>query len=78
MTQDAQDENSHLFKALRNRMNKRLAMFYQPQSKPQQTTYQQPSYAQVGAATAYVAPANTEQTSQPKWGENFDESDLPF
>ena len=78
VTQDVQDENSHLFKALRNRMNKRLAMFYQPQSTPQQTTYQQPSYAQAGAATAYVAPANTEQQSQPKWGENFNESDLPF
>ena len=78
MNQDVQDENSHLFKALRNRMNKRLAMFYQPQSTPQQTTYQQPFYAQAGAATAYVAPANTEQQNQPKWGENFNESDLPF
>lgn len=78
MTQDAQDENSHLFKALRNRMNKRLAMFYQPQSTPQQTSYQQPAFAQAGTATAYVPPANSEQTSQPQWGENFNESDLPF
>lgn len=78
VTQDVQDENSHLFKALRNRMNKRLAMFYQPQSTPQQTTYQQPAFAQAGTATAYVPPANTEQTSQPRWGENFNESDLPF
>lgn len=78
MTQDAQDENSHLFKALRNRMNKRLAMFYQPQITPQQTSYQQPAFAQAGTATAYVPPANSEQTSQPQWGENFNESDLPF
>ena len=78
VTQDVQDENSHLFKALRNRMNKRLAMFYQPQSTPQQATYQQPAFAQAGTATAYVPPANTEQTSQPQWGENFNESDLPF
>lgn len=78
MNQDAQDENSHLFKALRNRMNKRLAMLYQPQSTPQQTSYQQPAFAQAGTATAYVPPANSEQTSQPQWGENFNESDLPF
>ena len=78
MTQDAQDENSHLFKALRNRMNKRLAMLYQPQGSSQQTPYQQPSYAQAGAATAYVAPANSEQSTQPQWGENFNEEDLPF
>lgn len=78
VTQDVQDENSHLFKALRNRMNKRLAMFYQPQSTPQQATYQQPAFAQAGTSTAYVPPANTEQTSQPQWGENFNESDLPF
>lgn len=78
VTQDVQDENSHLFKALRNRMNKRLAMFYQPQSTPQQTTYQQPAFAQAGTATAYVPPATSEQTSQPQWGENFNESDLPF
>ena len=77
MTQDVQDENSHLFKALRNRLNKRLAMFSQPLSTPQQTTYQQPVFAQAGTATAYVPPANTEQTSQPQWGENFNESDLP-
>lgn len=78
MNQDVQDENSHLFKALRNRMNKRLAMFYQPQTTPQQTSYQQPAFAQAGTATAYVPPANTEQTIQPQWGENFNESDLPF
>jgi len=78
MTQDAQDDNSHLFKALRNRMNKRLAMLYQSQGSSQQTPYQQPSYAQAGAATAYVAPANSEQSTQPQWGENFNEEDLPF
>lgn len=77
VTQDVQDENSHLFKALRNRMNKRLAMLYQPQSNAQQTAYQQQAYNAASNATAYVAPANNENT-QPQWGENFNEEDLPF
>lgn len=77
VTQDAQDENSHLFKALRNRMNKRLAMLYQPQNNAQQTAYPQQAYNSASNATAYVAPANNENT-QPQWGENFNEEDLPF
>ena len=77
MTQDVQDENSHLFKALRNRMNKRLAMLYQPQNNAQQTAYPQQAYNVASNATAYVAPANNE-TTQPQWGANFNEEDFPF
>lgn len=32
VSQDPTDENTHLFKAIRQRLNKRLAMLYQPQS----------------------------------------------
>lgn len=79
VNQDAQDENSHLFKALRNRMNKRLAMLYQPQSQSnQQASYPQQSYTAAGSPTAYVAPADNSQASQPQWGANFNEEDLPF
>lgn len=77
VTQDVQDENSHLFKALRNRMNKRLAILYQPQNNAQKTAYPQQAYNAASNATAYVAPANNENT-QPQWGENFNEEDLPF
>ena len=68
MTQNVQDENSHLFKALRNRMSKRLAMLYQPQSNAQTSAYPQQAYNVASNATAYVAPANNE-TTQPQWGE---------
>lgn len=77
MTQNVQDENSHLFKALRNRMSKRLAMLYQPQSNAPTTAYPQQAYNVASNATAYVAPANNENT-QPQWGESFNEEDLPF
>ena len=77
VTQNVQDENSHLFKALRNRMSKRLAMLYQPQSNAQTTAYPQQAYNVANNATAYVAPANNE-TTQPQWGESFNEEDLPF
>nr|DAI31126.1 MAG TPA: hypothetical protein [Caudoviricetes sp.] len=77
VTQDVQDENSHLFKALRNRMNKRLAILYQPQNNAQKTAYPQQAYNAASNATAYVAPANNE-TTQPQWGANFNEEDLPF
>ena len=77
MTQNVQDENSHLFKALRNRMSKRLAMLYQPQSSAQTSVYPQQAYNVASNATAYVAPANNENT-QPQWGGSFDEDDLPF
>ena len=77
MTQNVQDENSHLFKALRNRMSKRLAMLYQPQSNAQTSAYPQQAYNVASNATAYVAPANNEN-AQPQWGSSFDEEDLPF
>ena len=77
MTQNVQDENSHLFKALRNRMSKRLAMLYQPQSNAQTSAYPQQAYNVASNATAYVAPANNENV-QPQWGESFNEEDLPF
>lgn len=58
VNQDVQDESTHLFKAMRNRMNKRLAMMYQPQ-QTQRTAYQQPqSYQQAGQVSAYNAPAD--------------------
>lgn len=41
VNQDPTDENTHLFKAIRLRMNKRLAMLYQPQPTAQQTSYPQ-------------------------------------
>lgn len=75
VNQDPTDESSHLFKAIRQRMNKRLAMLYQPQPT-QPSPYQQPSYAQAGAATGYVAPA---QGAEPNFGGyNPDDDDLPF
>lgn len=74
--QDPTDENSHLFKAIRSRMNKRLAMLYQPLSNTQPSPYQQPTYAQAGAATGYVAPA---QGAEPDFGGyNQEDDDLPF
>ena len=74
--QDPTDENSHLFKAIRSRMNKRLAMLYQPLSNTQPSPYQHPTYAQAGAATGYVAPA---QGAEPDFGGyNQEDDDLPF
>ena len=75
VNQDPTDENSHLFKAIRQRMNKRLAMLYQPQST-QPSPYQQPTYAQAGAATGYVAPA--QGTESDFAGYNPEDDDLPF
>ena len=75
VNQDPTDESSHLFKAIRQRMNKRLAMLYQPQPT-QPSPYQQPTYAQAGAATGYVAPA---QGAEPDFGGyNPEDDDLPF
>jgi len=76
--QDPQDENTHLFKAIRNRMNKRIAQLYQPQPTNQQP-YPQPAYgAANGSATAWVPPAdgNTDYSSMP--GYDDPNSDLPF
>lgn len=76
VNQDPTDENTHLFKAIRQRMNKRLAMLYQPLSNTQPSPYQQPTYAQAGAATGYVAPA---QGAEPDFGGyNQEDEDLPF
>lgn len=75
VNQDPTDESSHLFKAIRQRMNKRLAMLYQPQPT-QPSPYQQPTYAQAGAATGYVAPA--QGTESDFAGYTPEDDDLPF
>jgi hypothetical protein len=77
VNQDFNDENTHLFKAIRTRMNKRIAQLYQPQVTPQQT-YPQQAYGTAGNATAYVPPADgaNDYTSMP--GYNDPNSDLPF
>ncbi len=78
VNQDAQDENSHLFKAIRSRMNKRLAMMYQPQAT-QQTAYQQPqTFAQAGTVSAYAAPAEGTQADPFSGDASEWDSDLPF
>ena len=77
--QDFNDENTHLFKAIRTRMNKRIASLYQPQTATQQQTYPQQAYGTAGNATTYVPPADGSQdccTSMP--GYNDPNSDLPF
>lgn len=76
VTQNVQDETSHLFKALRSRMNKRLAMLYQPQQQAAPSTIQRPNYQTAGTATAYVPQA--EQDDAYAFGANFNEDDLPF
>lgn len=76
VTQDVQDETSHLFKAFRSRMNKRLAMLYQPQQQAAPSTTPHPNYQTAGAATAYVPSA--EQDDAYAFGANFNEDDLPF
>lgn len=77
VNQDFSDENTHLFKAIRTRMNKRIAQLYQPQVAPQQP-YPQQAYGTAGNATAYVPPADgaNDYTSMP--GYNDPNSDLPF
>lgn len=76
VNQDPKDEKTQLFKAIRSRMNKRLAMLYQPLSNTQPSPYQQPTYAQAGTATGYVAPA---QGAEPDFGGyNQEDDDLPF
>lgn len=77
VNQDPQDEGTHLFKAIRNRMNKRLAMLYQPQAQPAQTSaYPQPSYAQAGQVSAYVPPTDGAETDYTTF--NDPDCDLPF
>lgn len=74
VNQDYNDENSHLFKAIRVRMNKRIASLYQPKSTTTQQQYPQQAYSSAGNATAYVPPADGSQgySSMP------DDDDLPF
>ena len=76
VNQDPTDENTHLFKALRNRLNKRIALVYQPQLQQQPSPYAQPTFAAAGAATGYVAPA--EGTDPLAGFSDADVGDLPF
>lgn len=75
VNQDPADENTHLFKAIRQRLNKRLAMLYQPQPTQQPSPYATPNVGIAGAATCYVAPA--EKSEDPFEGNSFG-NDLPF
>lgn len=77
VNQNPKDESTRLFKAIRSRMNKRLAMLYQPLSTMQpQGAYQAPSYAQAGTASAYTPPA---ENTDPWTGyTDADMEDLPF
>ena len=76
VNQDPTDENSHLFKAIRQRMNKRLAMLYQPQSPQQPSPYATPNVGVAGAATGYVAPA---ESTDPLYGyTDMNDDALPF
>ena len=76
VNQDPTDENTHLFKAIRQRMNKRLAMLYQPQSTQQPSPYATPNVGVAGAVTGYVAPA--EGTDPLAGFTDADVGDLPF
>nr|DAT55423.1 MAG TPA: hypothetical protein [Caudoviricetes sp.] len=79
VNQDFNDENTHLFKSIRNRMNKHIASLYQPQYNNQQTAYPQQAYNAAGNATAYVPPADggtPDYSGMP--GDNDPERDLPF
>lgn len=75
VNQDPTDENTHLFKAIRQRLNKRLAMLYQPQPTQQPSPYATPNVGIAGAATNYVAPA--EKSEDPFADSSFN-NDLPF
>ena len=76
VNQDPTDENTHLFKAIRQRMNKRLAMLYQPQATQQPSPYATPNVGVAGAATGYVAPA---ESTDPLAGyTDADVGDMPF
>ena len=76
VNQDPTDENTHLFKAIRQRMNKRLAMLYQPQTTQQPSPYATPNIGVAGAVTGYVAPA--EGTDPLAGYTDADVGDLPF
>ena len=76
VNQDPTDENTHLFKAIRQRMNKRLAMLYQPQVAQHPSPYATPNVGVAGAVTGYVAPA--EGTDPLAGFTDADVGDLPF
>ena len=76
VNQDPTDEETHLFKAIRQRMNKRLAMLYQPQATQQPSPYATPNVGVAGAVTGYVAPA--ENTDPLAGYTDADVGDLPF
>ena len=76
VNQDTTDENSHLFKAIRQRMNKRLAMLYQPQATQQPSPYATQNVGVAGAVTGYVAPA--ENTDPLAGYTDADVCDRPF
>lgn len=77
VNQDPTDENTHLFKAIRQRMNKRLAMLYQPQATQQPSPYATPNVGVAGAATGYVAPAESSGVDLGGY-KPADDEDLPF
>lgn len=52
------DENTHLFKAIRARMNKRIAQLYQPQSTGNSQPYPTQAYSAVNGANTYVPSAD--------------------
>ena len=75
VNQDPADENTHLFKAIRQRLNKRLAMLYQPQPTQQPSPYATPNVGIAGAATNYVAQV---EKSEDPFGDSSFNNDLPF
>ena len=71
------DENTHLFKAIRARMNKRIAQLYQPQSTGNSQPYPAQAYSAVNGANTYVPPADgSSEPFAPDADMNPD--DLPF
>lgn len=77
VNQDPTDENTHLFKAIRQRLNKRLAMLYQPQPPQQPSPYATSNVGVAGAVTGYVAPAESSGVDLSGYNPAEDE-DLPF
>lgn len=78
VNQNAEDENTHLFKAVRNRMCKRIAMMYQLRvSNVTQPAFPQNFYNSVASATAYVPPAD-DGGSETDFANIDTEIDLPF
>lgn len=76
VNQDPTDENTHLFKAIRQRLNKRLAMLYQPQPT-KQSPYATPNVGVAGAATSCVAPAESSGVDLSGYAP-ANEDDCPF